>query len=106
MIFKIKKGDTKPVLSATLQYSDATAVDLNGAAVSFNMGNLDFTPYASGLCNITGSSLGQCEYRWTGTLDTVASGTYFGEFEVKWSAGSIMTLPNDHSLKIEVNEDY
>jgi len=104
--FKIKKGDTNPALEATLQYSNGSAIDLNGATVSFNMGNLDYTAYTSGECNITGSDIGQCEYRWDGNIDTGSTGTYFAEFEVNWSAGSILTLPNDHSLKIEVSEDY
>lgn len=104
--FNIKKGDTKPVLATTLQYSDGTAIDLNGATVSFNMGNVDYSAYTSGQCNITGSSTGQCEYRWTGGVDTGSIGTYWGEFEVTWSAGSILTLPSDHSLKIDIAEDY
>ena len=104
--FKIKKNDTKPVLAATLQYSDGTAVDLTGATISFNMGNTDFSTYTSGACVITGSTAGQCEYRWDGNIDTGSKGVYWGEFEVTWSAGSILTLPNDHSLKIDVAEDY
>ncbi|MHA1304877.1 MAG: hypothetical protein ACTSPI_14360, partial [Candidatus Heimdallarchaeaceae archaeon] len=105
-VFKIKKEDTNPALSATLQYSDATAVDLNGGSVWFIMGNeTDYSAYHSGLCVITGSDTGLCEYRWDGTNDTGSVGNYFGEFEISW-VGSKMTLPNDHSLKIEIYEDY
>lgn len=105
-VFKIKKQDTLPILSATLQYSDSTAVDLNGGSVWFNMGaNTDYTAYHSGLCVITGSSTGQVEYRWDGINDTGSVGVWLGEFEVVWN-GSRMTLPNDHSLKIKVYEDY
>jgi len=104
--FKIKKGDTKPVLAATLQYSNGSAIDLNNAEVYFCMGGTDYAAYTSGACSITGSDTGQCQYAWTGTTDTSTAGTYFGEFEVTWSAGSILTLPNNHSLKIEINEDY
>lgn len=104
--FKIKKGDTKPVLGTTLQYSDGTAINLTGGSVFFNMGNTDFSNYTSGACNITSAANGQCEYRWDGNIDTGSAGIYWGEFEIIWSAGSILTLPNDHSLKIEVSEDY
>jgi len=104
--FKIKKNDTKPVLATTLQYSDSSAIDLNGGSVFFIMGNKDFTPYYSGLSVITGSTSGQCEYRWDGTNDTGSVGDYWGEFEIKWDSGSIMTLPADHSLQIKVYEDY
>ena len=105
--FKIKKNDKNPALSTTLQYNDGTAVDLNDGSVWFIMANRDYTPYYSGAAVITGSSTGNVEYRWTGTDDTGSVGTFWGEFEVQWNdAGSKMTLPSDHSLKIQVYEDY
>lgn len=103
--FKIKRNDKNPALSVTLQYSNGSAVDLNGGSVWFIMGNRDYTSYYSGLCVITGSDTGNVEYRWTGSPDTETTGTFLGEFEINWS-GSKMTLPTDHSLKIEVYEDY
>jgi len=106
-IFKIKKNDTKPVISATLQTSDGTAIDLNGATdVHFNLGNLQYEALTSGTCIITGSETGQVEYQWTGSTDTGSVGTWFGEFQVSWGAGSVLTLPNNHDLKIIVYEDY
>ena len=104
-VFKIKKNDTNPALAVTLQYSDGTAIDLTNGSVWFVMGNKDYTPYVSGLSVITGSTLGMVEYRWTGSPDTQVPGTYWGEFEMNWS-GSKMTLPSDHSLQIQVFEDY
>ena len=105
-IWKIKKGDITPALTATLQNSAGSAIDLTGAnSVYFIMGNRDYTPYYSGTCIITGSETGQVEYRWTGSIDTATAGNYWGEFEMIW-AGSKMTLPSDHSLKIIVYEDY
>ena len=105
-IFKIKKNDTNPALGVTLEYSGGNAIDLTGGSVFFIMGNLtDYSPYTSGLCVITGSTTGQCEYRWDGTTDTGSVGTYWGEFEFL-STGSRMTLPADHDLQVEVFEDY
>ena len=105
-VFRIKKNDTNPALEATLQHSDGTAVDLNGGSVWFIMGSgTDYSAYFSGLCFITGSSTGKAEWRWDGTNDTGSVGTFFAEFETVWT-GSRMTLPSDHSLKIEVFEDY
>ena len=105
-IFKIKKEDTNPALSVTLQYSDETPVDLTGGSVWFIMANRDFSQYTSGLCTIgTPAGSGVCEYRWTGGIDTGSVGTYWGEFETIWT-GSKMTLPSDHSLQIQVYEDY
>lgn len=104
--FKIKKSDMNPALAVTLQYNDETAVNLTNGSCWFVMSNgTDFTPYHSGLCFITGSTTGQAEYRWDGSNDTGSIGTFWGEFEVVWT-GSRMTLPNDHSLKINVYEDY
>jgi hypothetical protein len=105
-IFKIKKSDNKPPIAATLSYANGTAVDLTGAgSVWFYMGNYgDYSNYSSGLCLITGSSAGTVQYNWN-TADTGSVGTYWGEFRVQWT-GSQITLPADHSLMIQVNEDY
>jgi hypothetical protein len=106
--FKIKKNDKNPALSATLQYSNGSPVDLTGGSIWFNMGNLtDYSPFTSGRAYVigAGSDSGQCEYRWTGTTDTGSVGKYWGEFEVQWT-GSKMTLPANHSLIIDVYEDY
>ena len=104
--FKIKKSDTQPSLAVTLQYNNGSPVDLTGATVYFVMGNLtDFSTYRSGLCTLTTAGSGQCQYNWN-ALDTGSVGTYWGEFEVDWGSGSVMTLPSNHNLKIEINEDY
>ena len=104
--FKIKKGDTVPAISAQLQYYNGSAVDLSSSTIQFNMGTLqDYSAYRSGTAFITGSTTGECQYYFSAD-DTGSTGIYWGEFEVSWGAGSTMTLPNDHSLKIEVYEDY
>ena len=103
--FKIKKNDTNPALSVTLQYSDGTNVNLTNGSVWFVMANKDYSAYTSGLATITDATNGDCEYRWTGSTDTGSPGVYWGEFEVIWT-GSRMTLPSDHSLQIQVYEDY
>jgi hypothetical protein len=106
-IFEIKRNDTKPYLSVTLQYANGSAVDLTGGSVLFNLARNDNT-YAtvfSGLCVITGSLTGECEYQWTAS-NTNRSGLYLGEFQINLSGGKIMTLPSDHSLLIKINEDY
>ena len=104
--FKIKKNDTKPYLAVTLQYSDGTAVDLTSGSVQFNLGDSNFKNIHSATATITDASAGQCEYRWDATNDTSNVGDFFGEFEATLSDGKIITLPNDHSLKVEIYEDY
>ena len=102
--FNIKKGDTCPAIATTLTYANGSAVDLSNGSVVFCMGNLDYSPYQSGMCVITGSTDGMCEYRWT-SGNTGSTGKYWGEFKCIWG-GSIMTLPSDHSLLINIFEDY
>ena len=89
-----------------MQYNNGSAVDLTAGSVFFIMGNLiDYTNYRSGACTITDSTAGECQYNWD-VLDTGSIGAYWGEFQTTWGTGSIMTLPNNHNLKIEILEDY
>ena len=104
--FKIKKNDTKPYLAVTLQYSDGTAVDLTSGSVQFNLGDSNFEPIMNGVATITDASAGECEWRWNGTSDTVNVGNFYAEFQATLSDGKIITFPNDHSLKVEIYEDY
>jgi len=105
-IFKIKRNDTLPALAVTMQYSNGSAIDLTSGSVFFNMGQLsNYAPYYSGLCTIASATTGEVEYRWTGSIDTGSVGTYWGEFEFQ-IGGSKLTLPNNHSLQIQIFEDY
>ena len=104
--FKIKKGDTKPYLAVTLQYSDGTAVDLTSGSVAFNLGDSNFVNVMSGTATITDASAGQCEWRWNGTSDTTNVGDFYAEFVATLSDSKVITFPNDHSLKVEIYEDY
>ena len=105
-VFKIKKSDTQPSLQATLQYNNGSPIDLTNSTIYFIMGKLaDYATYRSGTCSTVSDTGGICKYDWS-NLDTGSVGTYWGEFEVNWGSGSIMTLPNNHNLKIEVLEDY
>ena len=104
--FKIKKGDTVPAIEAFLQYSNGSAVNLTNTTIAFNMSNLtDYSPYRAGTAYVIGSETGDVRYSFSAD-DTGSIGIYWGEFEVNWGGGSVMTLPNDHSLKIEVYENY
>lgn len=104
--FSIKKGDTHPVFSVTMQYSNGSAIDLTNGSVFMYLGSINnYTPVFSGACNITSATAGQAEYRWTGSPDNFVVGTYLAEFKAIWT-GSQLTLPADHSLKLIVYEDY
>ena len=104
--FKIKKGDTLPVFSVTMQYANGSAINLTSGSVFLHLGSLsNYAPYFSGACNITSASGGQAEYRWTGSPDTFITGTFWAEFKASWT-GSSLTLPSDHSLRVQIFEDY
>ncbi len=105
-IFEIKKGDTLPVFSATLQFANGSAINLTDGSVFLHLGSLtDFSPYFSGACNITDAAAGKAEYRWTGSPDTFTTGTFWAEFKASWT-GSSLTLPSNHSLQVKIFEDY
>ena len=105
--FKIKRGDTLPVFAVTFQYANGSAIDLTGGSVFLHLGSLtNFAPFFSGASNITSATAGQVEYRWSGNgADTNITGTFWAEFKATWT-GSQLTLPNDHSLTLQVFEDY
>jgi len=104
--FNIKKGDTLPVFAVTLQFANGSAIDLTNGSVYIHLGNLsNYSPIFSGACNITDATTGKAEYRWTGSVDTATVGTYWAEFKASWT-GSQLTLPSEHSLKVNVHEDY
>jgi hypothetical protein len=104
--FNIKKGDTLPVLSVTLQYSNGSAIDLTNGSTYIHIGNfVNYVPIFSGACVITNAINGEVEYRWTGSGDTNSSGIYWVEFKTTWP-GSQITLPNNHSFKLEIFEEY
>lgn len=110
--FKIKRNDTKPFIVATLQDATGSAVDLtNGSYIYFNMATNDnnYTPVFSGTAltsgTTNGSIVGVVEYQWSAT-DTATSGNFLGEFEVTYKDSTVSTFPADHSLRINIFEDY
>lgn len=106
--FKIKRDSTKPFLAVQLLDGNGSAIDLTSTtSIYFKMATNDnlYTPVFSGTCNITGSTTGELEYCWTSS-NTARSGLYLGEFVANFSDSSKLTLPADHSLLVEIYEDY
>jgi hypothetical protein len=106
--FNIKRNDTKPYLAVRIKDADGNDVDLTtGSHIFFNLATHDnsFTPLLSGTCVVTGSATGQCEYRWA-TGDTNRSGLFLGEFEVTFTDNTVLTVPPDHTLVVNIYEDY
>lgn len=104
--FTIKAGDSQPVLTDTLTYSDGTAVDLTGATLAFVMrAQTAASPLTlTGLAEITGASSGAVSYTFT-AADSGGAGNYMANWAVTFPDGSLMTFPTIGYLSIRVEEN-
>ena len=105
--FTIKRGDSLPVFSVTMQFANGSPINLTDGSVFLHLGSLtNYDPFFSGAANITDAPGGGVEYRWSGNgADTNTTGTFWAEFKATWT-GSQLTLPSNHSLQLRVFEDY
>lgn len=100
--FYIKQNDTSPAIEFQLD----PVVDLTGATVVFNMAQQDGTAKISrGVASVVGAAAdGIVKYDWSDG-DTDTAGTFFGEFEVTYSDGSIETFPNADNIAVVITSD-
>jgi len=98
--FFIRQNDTKPSLLVTLVKDiEGTPHDLiGGTTVVFSMSTAigGTQKLKDKAVNIVSPSLGRVRYDW-GVGDTNTIGIYYGEFEVTFPDGSILTLPEKNS---------
>jgi hypothetical protein len=94
------KGDLLPVLTATLQNSDGTPIDLTGATVALVIKNvLDVETVRE--ADIVSATLGNVRYEWVAG-DTATA----GDFRCRWritDGADITTVPNDGELTMIVS---
>lgn len=111
--FSIKTGDTASDIYATLENSGGTAVDIQGASITFKMGpisggTLTVASAAINAQNGAGTldgSIGDVIYSWgTSTVPTTA-GLYIAEWEVTFTNGSVQTFPNNSYTLVGVTGD-
>ncbi len=98
----IKRGDTLPIIEATLYDQEGEVLDLSGATVMLYVVSTDeLTTLVSAACTIVDAPNGVVRYVWQAG-DTDILGKYDFEFEVTFSGGGIATVPNDgyNSLRI------
>tara|TARA_R110000782_G_scaffold1000_1_gene3559 strand:+ start:338 stop:658 length:321 start_codon:yes stop_codon:yes gene_type:complete len=101
MAFTIKQNDTSPSLKANLTDSDLTPITLTGATVKFHMKSITGVVKVDSSMIIIDAANGVIQYNWSsGNTDTV--GTYYVEFQVTYSDGSIETFPNSGNKVISV----
>ncbi|MGJ8660459.1 MAG: BppU family phage baseplate upper protein [Bacteroidota bacterium] len=104
MAFRIKQNDTSPSLEATLSDANLVAVNLNSATVMLHMKAIGGDVVLDEQMTITDAEGGVIQYDWQ-FGDTSTIGTYYVEFEVTYSDGSIETFPNTGSLPLVITRE-
>lgn len=109
-IFRIKKGDLEPAMTATLmqQVGTAAAAPINlttATSVKFAMRNKNSsTPKVDATATIVSAAAGTVKYTWTGT-DTDTAGDYDGEWQIIWPTARPQTVPGSGYDQILIGTD-
>jgi len=104
MAFSIKQNDTSPSLQAILKDAALNPINLVGANVRLHMKSADNILKIDELMIIVDGLEGLVQYDWQ-VGDTSTVGTYYVEFEVTYSDGSIETFPNVGSLSLVITRE-
>ena len=104
--FTIKRGDRLPPLTVTLRDAAGAAVPLTGATVRFHMREIGAQEVKVNRPAqvVQPPANGQVSYAWAAG-DTDTPGTYYAEFQVTWSDGTVQTFPNVDYLTVQVVAD-
>jgi hypothetical protein len=87
------QNDLMPVVQATLTKADGTPYPLTGATVNFSLEKADGTSvFQKKSCQILDAVNGKVQYTWQ-LGDTNVTGLCYGEFEVTFSDGTVLTFP-------------
>ncbi len=103
--FYIKRGDRLPSLAATLLGADSAVINLTGATVEFHLlavGGISLVVSAAAV--IVSATLGTVRYDW-GASDTTTPGDYYGEFQITFSDGKKLSVPNDSHFRVTITDD-
>ena len=104
MAFRIKQNDTSPSLEATLSDANLVPADILAATVMLHMKAIGGGVVLDEQMTITDAENGVVQYDWQ-VGDTSTAGTYYVEFEVTYSDGSIETFPNTGSLPLVITRE-
>lgn len=104
MAFRIKQNDTSPSLEATLSDANLVPVKLTAATVMLHMKAIGGDVVLDEQMAITDDEGGVVQYDWQ-VGDTATVGTYYVEFEVTYSDGSVETFPNTGSLPLVITRE-
>jgi len=104
--FTIKQGDTLPILTDTLTYSNGTAVDLVGATVALVMRSVSSSSPVTltGSTSVTNGVAGQVQYAFS-AADTQSVGTFQAVWQVTFADALTQQFPTVGYIEIEVQAD-
>src|SRR3954468_23592335 len=100
----MKKGDTRPAVTATIKNADGSAVDLTGATLRFVM-KIDggTTAKVDASATVLVANLGTVKYQWiSGDTDTV--GTYKAEWKISYGDGTVLRAPNNSYIAVVITD--
>lgn len=100
----LKRGDTRTAIRATLLDPGGLPVNLAGASVRFIMADFRGTVRIAREAVIADATQGKVWFVFEPT-ETDETGTFRGEFEVRFSDGRLETYPNSGYLTIEIIPD-
>lgn len=104
MSFYIKRNDTAPSLEAQLIDADGNPINLDMCGVRFIMqdgfGRVNINRPAT----IIDAAQGRVQVDWQ-EGDTSVAGVMRCEFEIVFTDGSVMTVPNDGYFMIQIVEE-
>jgi len=101
--FTIGQGDTAPILTDTLTYTNEEPANLTGATVTLTLRNPTMPEplRLTGTVAITNATAGQVSYTFT-EQDTTTPGLYMGSWEVVLGGGAKMRWPTDGYLTVSI----
>lgn len=104
--FTIKQGDSLPVLTDTLTYSDGSSPNLAGATVQFVMRSQTYSAATVNAPATVTNTQNPASLSYTFTAaQTAVAGLFSGVWVVTFSGGSQMTWPTDGYIDIWVEEN-
>ena len=99
----IKKGDRYPLLTATLQLEDGTALDLTAGTVIFRMSTQHGKNLVNSAAVVVTAASGLVRYEWAAG-DTDVEGKFRGEFVATLASGRDVTCPNFEYIDIRIQD--
>ena len=102
--FALKEGDLVPSITATLEDSDGTPIDITGADVTFVMrairGDAPIIEAVATNLQAGAGTTGQVRYDWQ-VGDTDTPGGYDAEWRVEFAEG-FGTIPSNRYIAVEI----